>query len=93
MSRGEFYSQLIAAGVKDTVVDPTRRRERWTLKLRCPRCESDNIKVYDTRQHKTGRIRKRQCENCLYRWDTIEISLITYEEHLAGRSFMETKHV
>ncbi|KMT39142.1 transcriptional regulator NrdR [Melissococcus plutonius] len=42
--------------------------------MRCPRCHHNNSRVVDSRQAEDGRVirRRRECENCGYRFTTFE---------------------
>ncbi len=42
--------------------------------MRCPRCHHNNSRVIDSRQADDGRAirRRRECENCSYRFTTFE---------------------
>ena len=39
----------------------------------CPKCNSNNDKVLDTRIKLGFRVRSKKCNDCGYRWRTIEI--------------------
>ena len=39
----------------------------------CPRCKSDQNKVLDSRHQESSVRRRRQCENCQFRFSTLEI--------------------
>ena len=39
----------------------------------CPKCNSNNDKVLDTRIKLSFRVRSKKCKDCGYRWRTIEI--------------------
>ena len=39
----------------------------------CPRCNSDDYKMVDTRIKLGHRVRSKKCKDCGYRWRTIEI--------------------
>lgn len=39
----------------------------------CPKCNSNNDKVLDTRIKLGFRVRSKKCKDCGYRWRTIEI--------------------
>lgn len=42
--------------------------------LRCPACESQRLKVKDSRQHKGTTRRRRECIGCGFRWHTMEVN-------------------
>ena len=39
----------------------------------CPKCNSDDYKMVDTRIKLGFRVRSKKCRDCGYRWKTIEI--------------------
>lgn len=39
----------------------------------CPKCNSDDYKMVDTRIKLGFRVRSKKCKDCGYRWRTIEI--------------------
>ena len=39
----------------------------------CPKCNSDDYKMVDTRIKLGHRVRSKKCKDCGYRWRTIEI--------------------
>jgi transcriptional regulator NrdR family protein len=41
-------------------------------KLQCPKCKSENIKVYSTRQKPEAINRYRKCNDCGHKFKTIE---------------------
>lgn len=47
-----------------------------------PECDSQDIKVVDSRPHETKNWiqRRRACMACGYRWNTLEISVFEFEE-------------
>lgn len=44
--------------------------------MKCPKCGSYSTGVYDTRlrQNDTARWRRHKCDDCGYRWSTMEMS-------------------
>ena len=46
----------------------------------CPKCKSDNLKVYDSRPTDEATWRRRLCLDCKCRFSTIEISLEEYRD-------------
>ena len=85
----DFLKSLRAELAKDEkartrrAVNATGHRNKdrtWLLKIRCPKCNSANQGVYDTRQFEHGRQRKRKCKECPERWTTIEIPLEVYAD-------------
>ncbi len=43
--------------------------------MRCPECQSDRVRVLDSRAAPGGVRRRRQCRVCRYRWSTIETTI------------------
>lgn len=41
--------------------------------MRCPSCKHHDSNVIDSRVRKTGRVRRRECPECKYRFSTTEI--------------------
>lgn len=41
----------------------------------CPKCGSSNVGVVDSRSQPRGRVRRRECADCMYRWTTVEVIL------------------
>lgn len=62
--------------------------------MKCPICKC-NTKTPESRQHKKGTRRRRQCESCLHRWTTYEVSeniLSFYESEIKRIKELE-KHI
>ena len=51
--------------------------------MRCPRCHHNNSRVIDSRQADDGRAirRRRECENCSYRFTTFAVSYTHLRAH------------
>lgn len=46
----------------------------------CPKCKSDNLKVYDSRPSNESTWRRRMCLDCKCRFSTVEINLDEYQD-------------
>lgn len=45
--------------------------------MKCPICGSSNLKVTNSRSHKEGIRRRRECKECLTRFSTFENVLLS----------------
>lgn len=41
--------------------------------IHCPSCESGRSAVIDSRDRPAGRVRRRKCGGCGFRWNTVEV--------------------
>ena len=62
--------------------------------MHCPKCSSDDLKVLDTRAGKVASTRRRrECQNCGYRFSTIEEilreDLVWLKEMEGGKALTE----
>lgn len=47
--------------------------------MRCPKCDSENTSILDSRIRNDGNTRRRRrCRNCQYRFSSIEIDIDEY---------------
>ena len=70
---GKFYAQIAAA-----LAEPKVRKKyakKPPLKMRCPKCKLPGVQVYDSREVTMGRMRRRVCVKCKFRWQTIEVPI------------------
>lgn len=79
-ANAEFYSiiledmQRLKDDTKAFIVEIESRENKSISGIICPKCKSKNNNVIDSRIHKdTYQKRRRQCNNCGKRWDSIEI--------------------
>lgn len=42
----------------------------------CPNCGGEEVTVADSRPQRQGRIRRRRCLKCNFRWTTLEVILL-----------------
>lgn len=53
--------------------------------MKCPFCETET-NIIDSRKHEKGQLRRRECQDCLTRFNTFEtIDLESLDKHLADR--------
>ena len=49
--------------------------------MRCPKCDSENTSILDSRIRNDGNTRRRRrCRNCQYRFSSIEIDIDEYDD-------------
>lgn len=48
----------------------------------CPKCQSEQVKVYDMRHTTNGCRRKRKCLACGYRYSTMEVLITEYNNSI-----------
>lgn len=60
--------------------------------MNCPKCNSENIKVRDTRQTAQGNTRRyRECEDCGHRFKTIKYAVINAKARAANIRWKERR--
>ena len=49
--------------------------------MRCPKCDSENTSILDSRIRNDGNTRRRRrCRKCQYRFSSIEIDIDEYDD-------------
>lgn len=51
--------------------------------MKCPKCNSEQLHVVDRRIRNGLIVRRRQCLDCLHRFNTVEITMDEYDNVLA----------
>ena len=46
----------------------------------CPRCDSKNVEVVDSRHYKDTTRRRRECKDCKVRFNTMEVLELEYND-------------
>ena len=57
--------------------------------MNCPKCNSPNIKCFDSRPKESIVKRRKKCMDCDYRWNTIEITTDRHRELLEKEGWLE----
>lgn len=52
--------------------------------LKCRKCGSENVCVWDSRRKDGTRIRRRKCNDCNKRWTTIEVDYWDWMQKAGG---------
>ena len=45
----------------------------------CPRCDSKNVEIVDSRHYKNTTRRRRECQDCKVRFNTLEVEENEYK--------------
>ena len=62
------------------VVAMTVKRKTFGV-VHCPSCGWNKVKVYDSRSHQALKWRRRECQECGYRWSTVEMDQEQYRRY------------
>ena len=49
------------------------------MTMLCPRCDSKNVEIVDSRQYKNTTRRRRECKDCKVRFNTLEVEENEYK--------------
>lgn len=48
--------------------------------MNCPKCKSEDLLTVDVRSKPVGRWRRKECQNCGHRFNTVEITTEEYRQ-------------
>ena len=65
------------------------------MTIKCPKCGSNYYKMIDSRQRRRGWVRTRECDDCGYRYRTVEIldsrGFLTPQDYYEARDKAEAE--
>lgn len=58
--------------------------------MKCPRCDSNNVFILDSRKYGDTTKRRRECQDCKVRFNTLEIVELEYKDLKRKASLLKT---